>query len=85
MDACAGGVMKRLDLAINDKDSGFEYPYSLKSQQEECIPSSAVLCYRSGELARSRKGIWGNSIGLLQSSYFIYEKRPRAVQENDIC
>ena len=77
----AGGVMKRLDLAINDKTGILNIPVlTEKCQQEECISVfRSFKSYRSGELVRKEeKECMGNTlyIGSLQSEvYFcIYEK-----------
>ena len=53
----AGGVMKRLDLAINDKNRDFEYPRTYrKCQQEECISVfRSFKSHRSGELVRKEE------------------------------
>ena len=50
----AGGVMKRLDLAINDKTGILNIPVlTEKCQQEECISVfRSFKSYRSGELVR---------------------------------
>ena len=82
MDALvAGGVMKRLDLAINDKTGILNIPtLTEKCLQEECISVfRSFKSYRSGELVRKdEKECMGNTlyIGSLQSEvYFcIYEK-----------
>ena len=78
-----GGVMKRLDLAINDMAGILDVPeLTEKSNHEECIyVFRSFKSYRSGELVRSheqdRYGM-GNTlyIGSLKSEvYFcIYEK-----------
>ena len=77
------GVMKRLDLAINDKTGILNIPHlTEKCRNEECISVfRSFKSYRSGELVRSneqdRYGM-GNTlyIGSLKSEvYFcIYEK-----------
>ena len=79
----AGGVMKRLDLAINDMAGILDIPeLTEKCNREECISVfRSFKSYRSGELVRSneqdRYGM-GNTlyIGSLKSEvYFcIYEK-----------
>ena len=82
MDALvASGVMKRLDLAINDKTGILNIPIlTEKCRQEECISVfRSFKSYRSGELVRKdEKECMGNTlyIGSLQSEvYFcIYEK-----------
>ena len=84
MDALVeGGVMKRLDLAINDMAGILDIPeLTEKCNREECISVfRSFKSYRSGELVRSneqdRYGM-GNTlyIGSLKSEvYFcIYEK-----------
>ena len=82
MDALsAGGVMKRLDLAINDRTGILNIPMlTEKCRNEECISVfRSFKSYRSGELVRKdEKECMGNTlyIGSLQSEvYFcIYEK-----------
>ena len=78
-----GGVMKRLDLAINDMAGILNIPeLTEKSMNEECISVFRTFkSYRSGELVQSReqdKLGMGNTlyIGSLKSEvYFcIYEK-----------
>lgn len=87
----AGGVMKRLDLAINDKTGILNIPVlTEKCQQEECISVfRSFKSYRSGELVRKEeKECMGNTlyIGSLQSEvYFcIYEKDYEQYKKNDI-
>ena len=92
MDALVeGGVMKRLDLAINDKTGILNIPHlAEKCQQEECISVfRSFKSYRSGELVRKEeKECMGNTlyIGSLQSEvYFcIYEKDYEQYKKNDI-
>ena len=92
MDALvAGGVMKRLDLAINDKTGILNIPtLTEKCLQEECISVfRSFKSYRSGELVRKdEKECMGNTlyIGSLQSEvYFcIYEKDYEQYKKNDI-
>ena len=92
MDALVdGGVMKRLDLAINDKTGILNIPVlTEKCQQEECISVfRSFKSYRSGELVRKEeKECMGNTlyIGSLQSEvYFcIYEKDYEQYKKNDI-
>ena len=84
MDALIeGGVMKRLDLAINDMTGILDIPeLTEKCNHEECISVfRSFKSYRSGELVRSQeqdKYGMGNTlyIGSLKSEiYFcIYEK-----------
>lgn len=78
-----GGVMKRLDLAINDMAGILNIPeLTEKSMNEECVSVFRTFkSYRSGELVKSReqdKLGMGNTlyIGSLKSEvYFcIYEK-----------
>ncbi|MDV7749912.1 MobT family relaxase [Enterococcus faecium] len=76
-----GGVMKRLDLAINDRAGLLNIPYlTQKCQNEECISLFRTFkSYRSGELMKSdEKDGMGNTlyIGSLKSEvYFcLYEK-----------
>lgn len=92
MDALvAGGVMKRLDLAINDKTGILNIPnLTEKCRQEECISVfRSFKSYRSGELVRKdEKECMGNTlyIGSFQSEvYFcIYEKDYEQFKKNDI-
>ncbi len=77
----AGGVMKRLDLAINDRVGLLDIPkLTKKCQQEECISLFRTFkSYRSGELLKpDEKDGMGNTlyIGSLKSEvYFcLYEK-----------
>lgn len=86
-----GGVMKRLDLAINDKAGILNIPnLTEKCQKEECISVfRSFKSYRSGELVRrEEKKCMGNTlyIGSLQSEvYFcIYEKDYEQYKKNDI-
>ena len=94
MDALVeGGVMKRLDLAINDMAGILDIPeLTEKCNREECISVfRSFKSYRSGELVRSneqdRYGM-GNTlyIGSLKSEvYFcIYEKDYEQYKKNDI-
>ena len=76
-----GGVMKRLDLAINDHAGLLNIPYlTKKCQNEECISLFRTFkSYRSGELLKAdEKDGMGNTlyIGSLKSEvYFcLYEK-----------
>ncbi|WP_340070981.1 MobT family relaxase [Enterococcus faecium] len=76
-----GGVMKRLDLAINDRAGLLNIPYlTKKCQNEECISLFRTFkSYRSGELLKAdEKDGMGNTlyIGSLKSEvYFcLYEK-----------
>lgn len=78
-----GGVMKRLDLAINDKAGILDIPeLTEKCHQEECISVfRSFKSYRSGELVNHReqdKAGMGHTlyIGSLKSEvYFcVYEK-----------
>lgn len=78
-----GGVMKRLDLAINDKAGILDIPeLTEKCQQEECISVfRSFKSYRSGELVNHHeqdKAGMGHTlyIGSLKSEvYFcVYEK-----------
>ncbi|EHB5055647.1 replication initiation factor domain-containing protein [Enterococcus faecalis] len=87
----AGGVMKRLDLAINDKTGILNIPnLTEKCRQEECISVfRSFKSYRSGELVRKdEKECMGNTlyIGSLQSEvYFcIYEKDYEQFKKNNI-
>lgn len=77
----AGGVMKRLDLAINDMTGILDIPkLTRKCQNDECISVFRNFkSYRSGELTRqNEKPDMGNTlyIGSLSSEvYFcLYEK-----------
>ncbi|MDY6442463.1 MobT family relaxase [Enterococcus avium] len=77
----AGGVMKRLDLAINDRVGLLDIPdLTKKCQKEECISLFRTFkSYRSGELLKAdEKDGMGNTlyIGSLKSEvYFcLYEK-----------
>lgn len=86
-----GGVMKRLDLAINDKAGILNIPnLTEKCQREECISVfRSFKSYRSGELVRrEEKECMGNTlyIGSLQSEvYFcIYEKNYEQYKKNNI-
>lgn len=86
-----GGVMKRLDLAINDKTGILNIPHlTEKCQNEECISVfRSFKSYRSGELVRrEEKECMGNTlyIGSLQSEvYFcIYEKDYEQYRKNNI-
>ena len=94
MDALVeGGVMKRLDLAINDMAGILDIPeLTEKCNREECISVfRSFKSYRSGELVRSneqdRYGM-GNTlyIGSLKSEvYFcIYEKNYEQYVKYDI-
>ncbi|EGP5096637.1 XRE family transcriptional regulator [Enterococcus faecium] len=76
-----GGVMKRLDLAINDRVGLLDIPeLTKKCQKEECISLFRTFkSYRSGELLKpNEKDGMGNTlyIGSLKSEvYFcLYEK-----------
>ena len=92
MDALsAGGVMKRLDLAINDRTGILNIPMlTEKCRNEECISVfRSFKSYRSGELVRKdEKECMGNTlyIGSLQSEvYFcIYEKDYEQYRKNHI-
>lgn len=56
------GVMKRLDLAINDKTGILNIPHlTEKCRNEECISVfRSFKSYRSGELVRcEEKNVWG--------------------------
>ncbi len=86
-----GGVMKRLDLDINDKAGILNIPnLTEKCRKEECISVfRSFKSYRSGELVRrEEKECMGNTlyIGSLQSEvYFcIYEKDYEQYKKNDI-
>ena len=86
-----GGVMKRLDLAINDKTGILNIPrLTEKCRNEECVSVfRSFKSYRSGELVRrDEKECMGNTlyIGSLQSEvYFcIYEKDFEQYKKNDI-
>ncbi|EHJ02267.1 transcriptional regulator, XRE family [Clostridium sp. DL-VIII] len=92
MDALGeGGVMKRLDLAINDKLGILNIPnLTEKCRNEECVSVFRRFknC-RSGELVRKdEKECMGNTlyIGSLQSEvYFcIYEKDYEQYKKNNI-
>mgnify|MGYP001436656028 CR=1 FL=1 len=85
------GVMKRLDLAINDKTGILNIPHlTEKCRNEECISVfRSFKSYRSGELVRrGEKECMGNTlyIGSLQSEvYFcIYEKDYEQYKKHDI-
>jgi phage replication initiation protein len=85
------GVMKRLDLAINDKIGILNIPeLARKCKQEECISVfRSFKNYRSGELVhRDEKSNMGNTlyIGSLKSEvYFcLYEKDYEQFVKNDI-
>lgn len=87
----AGGVMKRLDLAINDRTGILNIPMlTEKCRQEECISVfRSFKSYRSGELVRKdEKECMRNTlyIGSLQSEvYFcIYEKDYEQYRKNHI-
>ena len=87
----AGGIMKRLDLAINDKAGILNIPFlTEKCQQEECVSLfRSFKAYRSGELVRkSEKECMGYTlyIGSLKSEvYFcIYEKDYEQYKKNNI-
>ena len=92
MDALVeGGVMKRLDLAINDKLGILNIPnLTEKCKNEECVSVfRSFKNYRSGELVRKdEKECMGNTlyIGSLQSEvYFcIYEKDYEQYKKNNI-
>lgn len=92
MDAMVeGGVMKRLDLAINDKVGILNIPnLTEKCRNEECVSVfRSFKNYRSGELVRrDEKECMGNTlyIGSLQSEvYFcIYEKDYEQYKKNNI-
>ena len=92
MDALVdGGVMKRLDLAINDRAGILNIPsLTEKCRKEECISVfRSFKNYRSGELVRKdEKECMGNTlyIGSLKSEvYFcIYEKDYEQYKKNDI-
>lgn len=95
MDALIeGGVMKRLDLAINDMAGILDIPeLTEKCNHEECISVfRSFKSYRSGELVRSQeqdKYGMGNTlyIGSLKSEvYFcIYEKDYEQYAKYDIA
>ena len=95
MDALVdGGVMKRLDLAINDMAGILDIPeLTEKCSHEECISVfRSFKSYRSGELVRSQeqdKYGMGNTlyIGSLKSEvYFcIYEKDYEQYAKYDIA
>lgn len=85
------GVMKRLDLAINEKTGILNIPHlTEKCRNEECISVfRSFKSYRSGELVRrGEKECMGNTlyIGSLQSEvYFcIYEKDYEQYKKHDI-
>jgi phage replication initiation protein len=92
MDALVdGGVMKRLDLAINDRAGILNIPnLTDKCRKEECISVfRSFKNYRSGELVKKdEKECMGNTlyIGSLKSEvYFcIYEKDYEQYKKNDI-
>ncbi|SHK42637.1 phage replication initiation protein [Clostridium cavendishii DSM 21758] len=92
MDALVeDGVMKRLDLAINDKLGILNIPnLTEKCRNEECVSVfRSFKNYRSGELVRKdEKECMGNTlyIGSLQSEvYFcIYEKDYEQYKKNNI-
>lgn len=92
MDAMVeGGVMKRLDLAINDKVGILNIPnLTEKCRNEECVSVfRSFKNYRSGDLVRrDEKECMGNTlyIGSLQSEvYFcIYEKDYEQYKKNNI-
>ncbi|HIG0358600.1 TPA: MobT family relaxase [Clostridium sporogenes] len=92
MDALVeDGVMKRLDLAINDKVGILNIPnLTEKCRNEECVSVfRSFKNYRSGELVRrDEKECMGNTlyIGSLQSEvYFcIYEKDYEQYKKNNI-
>jgi phage replication initiation protein len=86
-----GGVMKRFDLAINDKVGILNIPnLTEKCRNEECVSVfRSFKNYRSGELVRrNEKECMGNTlyIGSLQSEvYFcIYEKDYEQYKKNNI-
>lgn len=86
-----GGVMKRLDLAINDKFGILNIPdLTEKCRNEECVSVfHSFKNYRSGDLVhREEKECMGNTlyIGSLQSEvYFcIYEKDYEQYKKNNI-
>lgn len=86
-----GGVMKRLDLAINDKFGILNIPnLTEKCRNEECVSVfRSFKNYRSGDLVhREEKECMGNTlyIGSLQSEvYFcIYEKDYEQYKKNNI-
>lgn len=88
----AGGIFKRLDLAINDKVGLLDIPeLTRKCQNEECISVfRSFKSYRSGELVHRReKPDMGNTlyIGSLKSEvYFcIYEKDYEQYVKNGIA
>ena len=85
------GVMKRLDLAINDKTGILNIPHlTEKCRNEECISVFRNFkSYRSGELVRrGEKECMGNTlyIGSLQSEvhFCIYEKDYEQYKKHDI-
>ena len=57
----AGGVMKRLDLAINDRQGSLDIPVlTEKCQQEECISvlrSLKLSQWRTGT-QRGKRNVW---------------------------
>lgn len=86
----AGGVFKRLDLAINDKTGILDIPeLARKCKQEECISVfRSFKNYRSGDLVRRDEKLdMGNTlyIGSLKSEvYFcIYEKDYEQYKKNN--
>lgn len=86
-----GSVIKRLDLAINDKTGILNIPHlTEKCRNEECVSVfRSFKSYRSGELIRrDEKECMGNTlyIGSLQSEvYFcIYEKDFEQYKKNQI-
>ncbi|MDT2471684.1 MobT family relaxase [Enterococcus avium] len=86
-----GGVMKRLDLAINDKTGILNIPLlTEKCRQEECVSVfRSFKSYRSGELVRKdEKECMGNTlyIGSLQSEVYFcaYEKDYEQYKKNNI-
>lgn len=88
----ARSVMKRLDLAINDKVGILDIPELIeKCRNEECISVfRSFKNYRSGELVhRDEKPDMGNTlyIGSLKSEvYFcVYEKDYEQYVKNDIA
>lgn len=87
----AEGVIKRLDLAINDKTGILDIPeLARKCDEEECVSVfRSFKNYKSGELKRrNEKQDMGNTlyIGSLKSDvYFcIYEKDYEQYVKNDI-
>ncbi|MGL9816421.1 phage replication initiation protein [Enterococcus sp. DIV0098] len=86
-----GGVMKRLDLAINDKTGILNIPLlTEKCRQEDCVSVfRSFKSYRSGELVRKdKKECMGNTlyIGSLQSEVYFcaYEKDYEQYKKNNI-